>query len=90
MRLNERPIRRNSRPKRLGWHPRQPSRRLKKHDDDKLPVIELGTSSYDHPAYREVFIPVFRIVGWKSEAELMGGDAANDDTAEVLDDDIPF
>ncbi len=65
-------------------------RRLKKYDDDKLPVIELGTSSYDHPAYREVFIPVFRIVGWKSEAELMGGDDGDGDTGEAIDDDIPF
>ncbi len=65
-------------------------RRLKKHDDDKLPVIELGTSSYDHPAYHEVFIPVFRIVGWKSEAELMGGDGGGGDTGAAIDDEIPF
>ncbi len=63
---------------------------LSKHDDGFLPVIELGKSSYKHKSYGEVFIPVFHIVGWKSEAELMGGNAANDDTAEAVDDEIPF
>ncbi len=65
---------------------------LSKHDDGFLPVIELGKSSYKHKSYGEVFIPVFRIVGWRSEADLMAGDTGvdGDDTAEAIDDDIPF
>ena len=37
-------------------------------------------------------IPVFRVVEWKSEAELMGGDGDvdGDDTAKAIDDEIPF
>ncbi len=64
---------------------------LSKHDDGFLPVIELGKSSYRHKSYGEVFIPVFRIVGWRSEAELMGEPVAGDnDTAKAIDDEIPF
>ena len=65
---------------------------LSKHDDGFLPVIELGKSSYKHKSYGEVFIPVFHIVEWKSEAELMGGESAGHgaDTGAAIDDEIPF
>ncbi len=65
---------------------------MAKHNDGSLPVIELGAGEYDHPAYGLTQIPVFRVVEWKSEAELMGGgtDAGVGDTAKALDDDIPF
>ncbi len=53
-------------------------------------MIELGKSSYKHKSYGEVFIPVFHIVGWKSEDELMDGDVDGDDTDAAIDDDIPF
>ena len=64
---------------------------LSKNNGGPLPVIELGAGEYDHPAYGLTQIPVFRVVEWKSEAQLMGGsDAATDDTAKALDDEIPF
>ena len=66
---------------------------LSKHNDGALPVIELGAGEYPHPAYGLTQIPVFRVVEWKTEAELMGGgsvDDVTDDTAKALDDQIPF
>ncbi len=65
---------------------------LSKHNDGALPVIELGAGEYPHPAYGLTQIPVFRVVEWKTEAELMGGggDDVVDDTAKALDDEIPF
>ena len=63
--------------------------RQRQQQDGKLPIIEMGASSYRHKSYGEVHIPVFHIVGWKTEADLIAGKPEGD-TAEALDDEIPF
>ena len=55
--------------------------------EGQLPLIKLDARPYRHKLYGEVHIPVFKIVGWQSEAELIAG--KSDETAPI-DDDIPF
>jgi hypothetical protein len=55
--------------------------------EGKLPVIELGEVSYKHKTYGQVFKPVFKIIEWVSEADLIAGVT---DEPEVLDDIVPF
>ena len=62
-------------------------------NEDKLPIVEIGSNSYRHKIYGEVPFPTFRIVDWRSESELINGaDSKSDSTtaAEGLDDAIPF
>ena len=62
-------------------------------NEDKLPVVDIGSSSYRHPIYGEIPFPTFRIVEWLSEPELINGaDTKSGSTtaAEDLDDEIPF
>ena len=56
--------------------------------DGKMPIVQIGAGSYRHKTYGEVHYPVFRIVSWVSEADLMTG--KSDETEEKLDDEIPF
>ncbi len=56
----------------------------------KLPVIEIGASSYRHKVYGEVHFPTFRIVEWRSEAELIGGTDSATAAVDDLNDDPPF
>ena len=52
-----------------------------KHDGE-LPIIELQSSSYRHKRFGEVYIPVFRVVGWHS-------DTASSAVDPELNDDLP-
>ena len=63
------------------------SQRLK--HDGKLPIVEIGSGSYHHKTYGEVAFPIFRIIGWQTEAELIAGEAEGE-LDEELDDKIPF
>lgn len=58
-----------------------------KHDGE-MPIVQIGASSYRHKTYGEVHFPVFRIVSWVSEAELIAGKSGEADGE--LDDEIPF
>lgn len=55
---------------------------------DQLPIIEIGTTSYRHKKYGEVHKPVFKLVNWASEEELISGKP--DSNVVKLDDEIPF
>ncbi len=59
-------------------------------NEGKLPVVEIGASSYRHKVYGEVHFPTFRIVEWRSEAELIGGTDSATAAVEDLNDDPPF
>ena len=48
-----------------------------------LPIIELGTDSYQHPVYKKTFVPLLRIEGWTDE-----NNPSLDDTES--EDEIPF
>jgi len=55
-----------------------------------IPIVECDVTSYEHKRYGTVFKPVFNIVSWQDEAELMVKD---DDTKlgeELLDELAPF
>ncbi len=64
-------------------------------NEGKMPLVELGTSSYRHKRYGEVHVPVFRVVGW---FDVTGGGDSGEvperptraDTKPELDDAIPF
>ena len=64
-------------------------------NEGKMPLVELGTSSYRHKRYGEVHVPVFRVVGW---FDVTGGGDGGEvperptraDTEPELDDTIPF
>ena len=45
----------------------------------KLPVVELRASDYAHPnkAYGRVDVPVFELVDWVDEVDLLGGEAVD-------------
>jgi len=48
----------------------------------KHPVVELVSSSYKHKEYGKIFTPEFKVVGWLSDAELMGGTEGADAGSE--------
>ena len=52
-----------------------------------VPIIRADVGDYKHPKYGKVFVPLFPIVAWKSEGELMGGPP---DLDSDLSDEIPF
>ena len=56
----------------------------------KLPVIEIGSGSYHHNTYGDVKYPTFKIVGWKTESELVAGEASDTKVDADLDDEIPY
>ncbi len=51
-----------------------------------LPVITLGSDTYKHKKFGPVHFPVFKIVRWEDEDDLIAGTANAD---EDLDDEIP-
>jgi hypothetical protein len=53
-----------------------------------LPVISLGSDSYPHKKYGKVHFPVFKIVRWEDEANLIAGKTETD-PVDDLDDEIP-
>ena len=57
--------------------------------DGAMPVVQIGTSSYQHKKFGEVHYPVFRIVSWVSETDLIAGES-DAKAEENLDDEIPF
>jgi hypothetical protein len=63
-------------------------RRGQRQGNTGLPMVQLGVDSYKHKnkEYGKVFVPQFTLVGFKSEAELAGGEA---DLDAELDDEIP-
>ena len=56
----------------------------------KLPIVELGASSYRHKSYGEVHVPVLRLTSWAAEAGLITGESAEAEVEEELNDDVPF
>ena len=50
----------------------------------KLPVVELQASDYAHPnkAYGRVDVPVFELVDWADEVDLLGGEAGSQSPEE--------
>ena len=56
----------------------------------KLPVIEIGADSYRHKTFGDVPFPTFKIIGWRSEAELVAGETSDTKVDAGLDDEIPF
>jgi hypothetical protein len=61
-------------------------RRGQRQGNTGLPIIRLGVGSYKHKQYGKVFVPQFTLIGFKSEAELMGGEPNLD---ADLNDEIP-
>ncbi len=57
--------------------------------EGKMPIVQIGASSYRHKTYGEVHFPVFRIVSWASEADLIAG-KPDAEAEENLNDEIPF
>ena len=53
----------------------------------KLPMVEIGSNTYPHKIYGQVHYPVFKLMGWESEADLIAGKES--DTASFLNDEIP-
>ena len=53
-----------------------------------LPVITLGSDTYPHKKFGPVHFPVFKVVRWADEADLIAGKAEADPVDE-LDDEIP-
>ncbi len=51
-----------------------------------LPVITLGSDTYKHKKFGPVHFPVFKVVRWEDEADLIAGAGKADDD---LDDEIP-
>ena len=62
-------------------------RRGQRQGSTGLPVIRLDVDDYKHKEYGKVFVPKFTLVGFKSEAELAGGEA---DLDAELNDKLPF
>ena len=57
----------------------------------KLPMIEIGSDSYFHKKRSiDIDFPTFKIVEWKSEAELIAGETTGVDLDAALDDVVPF
>jgi hypothetical protein len=52
-----------------------------------VPIIEIGAGSYEHKRYGKVFKPIFRIVDWRAESELL---TQVGETPPISDDEIPF
>ena len=50
-----------------------------------LPIITLGSDTYRHKKYGPVHYPVFKIMRWEDEADLIAGK-----TDAELEDEIPF
>ncbi len=61
-------------------------RRGQRQGNAGLPIIRLDVDDYKHKQYGKVFVPQFTLVGFKSEAELAGGEV---DLDAELDDKIP-
>jgi hypothetical protein len=40
-------------------------------DQQEVPVIELGKSSYQHPDFGKVYVPTFKVVAWKEQEPYM-------------------
>ena len=59
-------------------------------NEGKLPVVKLGSSSYRHKVYGEVYFPTFRIVEWRSEDELINGTDSATAAVDDLNDEVPF
>jgi len=53
-----------------------------------LPVVSLGSDTYKHKKFGPVHFPVFKIVRWEDEADLIAG-KAEADPVDGLDDEIP-
>jgi hypothetical protein len=53
-----------------------------------LPVIALGSDTYKHKKFGPVHFPVFKIVRWEDEDDLIAGKVETDPVDE-LDDEIP-
>lgn len=51
-----------------------------------LPLVALQSAHYMHPVYKKLFNPVFEILDWVSEGELMGADAEADEADQVETD----
>ena len=58
--------------------------------NDKLPIIEIGSDSYRHKQYGDVSYPTFKIVGWESENALIAGETNGVNLDTELDDVVPF
>ena len=54
-----------------------------------VPVIDLDVSSYEHKRYGTVFKPLFTVVKWLDENDLMK-EAAAPSSEKLLDDTVPF
>jgi hypothetical protein len=55
-----------------------------------LPVITLGADTYKHRKFGPVHFPVFKIVRWQDEADLIAGKADDDPPPDDNLDDLPF
>jgi hypothetical protein len=53
----------------------------------QLPVVQLETDSYKHDDYGKVYVPVFKLINWASEAELV--ELFGPGAGEVPDDPAP-
>ena len=57
----------------------------------KLPVINLDDGTYKHRKLNQIIhFPVFRLVEWRSEAELVGNVATPAAVGVDPSDDVPF
>ena len=53
-----------------------------------VPVISLDCGSYKHKQFGQVYFPVFRVIKWTTEEELVSGEKAS--IEDDLNDSVPF
>ncbi len=53
-----------------------------------VPVIELAASGYRHKRFGLVDVPVFKVVAWHSEQDLIAGNAQS--LTGELNDELPY
>lgn len=65
------------------------SKQYKRHDDDEVPVVELGMESYKHKkkVYGIIFNPTFKLVEWVNADDLNAALEDDEDGYEPEDDD---
>lgn len=57
---------------------------------DQFPVVEIESSSYKHPTFGKVPVPVLKVVGWTPKAEALAALDASTDEPVADENDAPF
>ena len=54
-----------------------------------IPIVDIDVSSYEHKRYGTVYKPVFKLVSWQEEVDLVKS-VAEKSGKELLEDSVPF